>query len=44
VTQRRRHGSWERMCRVRRGRVSIRVWYVRTGRSTFRLAAPAAAP
>ena len=43
VTQRRRNGSWERMCRVRRGRVSIRVRYVPTGRSSFRLAALPAA-
>jgi hypothetical protein len=40
VTQRRRNGSWERLCSVRRGRVSIRVRYVPTGRSSFRLAAP----
>jgi hypothetical protein len=40
VTQRRRNGSWERMCRVRRGGVSIRVRYVPTGRSSFRLAVP----
>jgi hypothetical protein len=39
VTQRRRNGSWERTCSVRRGRVSIRVRYVPTGRSSFRLAA-----
>jgi hypothetical protein len=44
VTQRRRNGSWERICRVRRGRVSIRVRYVPTGRSSFRLAALPAAP
>jgi hypothetical protein len=40
VTQHRRNGSWERLCRVRRGRVSIRVRYVPTGQSSFRLAAP----
>jgi hypothetical protein len=40
VTQRRRNGSWERMCRVRDGVVSIRVRYIPTGRSTFRLAVP----
>jgi hypothetical protein len=39
VTQRRHDGSWERICNVRRGRVSIRVRYVPTGRSSFRLAA-----
>jgi hypothetical protein len=44
VTQRRHNGSWERMCSVRHGRVSIRVRYVPTGRSSFRLATPAAAP
>ena len=44
VTQRRRNGSWERLCRVRRGGVSIRVRYVPTGRSSFRLATLAAAP
>jgi hypothetical protein len=40
VTQRRRNGSWERICTVRRGRVSIRVRYVPTGPSSFRLAVP----
>jgi hypothetical protein len=40
VTQRRRNGSWERICAVRRGRVSIRVRYIPTGRSSFRLATP----
>jgi hypothetical protein len=40
VTERRRNGSWERMCTVRGGGVSIRVRYVPTGRSTFRLAVP----
>jgi hypothetical protein len=40
VTQRRRNGSLERLCSVRRGRVSIRVRYVPTGRNSFRLAAP----
>jgi hypothetical protein len=44
VIPRRRNGSWERMCRVRRGGVSIRVRYVPTGRSSFRLATLAAAP
>jgi hypothetical protein len=44
VTKRRRNGSWEGMCRVRRGSVSIRVRYVATGRSSFRLASLAAAP
>jgi hypothetical protein len=44
MTQRRRNGSWERMCRVRRGRVSVRIRYVPTGRSSFQLAAPAAGP
>jgi hypothetical protein len=40
LTRRRRSGSWERMCRVRSGDVSIRVRYVPTGRSSFRLAIP----
>jgi hypothetical protein len=44
VTERRRHGSWERICRVRRGRVSIHVRYVPRGRSSFRLATLPAAP
>lgn len=44
VTQHRRNGSWERVCSVRQGRVSIRVRYVPTGRRSFRLAALAAAP
>lgn len=44
VTQQRRNGSWERLCRVRRGRVSIRVRYVPTGRGSFRLTTLPAAP
>jgi hypothetical protein len=40
VTRHRRDSSWERMCTVRRGGVSIRVRYVPTGRSSFRLAVP----
>jgi hypothetical protein len=40
VTQRRRNGSWDRLCSVHRGPVSIRVRYVPTGRSSFRLATP----
>jgi hypothetical protein len=40
VTERRRSGSWERMCTVGGGGVSIRVRYVPTGRGTFRLAVP----
>jgi hypothetical protein len=43
VTQRRRNGSWERTCAVRRGSVSIRIRYVPTGRGSFRLAILAAA-
>jgi hypothetical protein len=34
------NGSRERVCEVRRGRSSLRVRYVRTGQSSFRLAAP----
>jgi hypothetical protein len=40
VPEHRRDGSWDRMCTVRRGGVSVRVRYVPTGRSSFRLAAP----
>jgi hypothetical protein len=37
---RRRNGFWERICRVSRGRVLVRVRYIPTGRSSYRLAVP----
>jgi hypothetical protein len=40
LTERRHNGSWERVCRASRGRASIRIRYVQTGRSSFRLATP----
>jgi hypothetical protein len=43
VTRRRRNDSWERVCTLRRGRVSLRVRYIPAGRSSFRLAALPAA-